>query len=1513
MRQTALGCRARRGAALGVHRNGGMGVLFISHSSQNNDAAHRVRDWLKGEGYTEVFLDLEGAAVDQAPGQAWRDELKRLGERCAAVVVLVSPAWVESEACQRNLRMAIELGKQIVTVQIAPVDGNALPSEARTHEVELQLDGALEERRGFADLKEALRRLALRPTDFPWPPADEPERAPYRGLNTLEERDAAIFFGRDAELTKGLDALRRMRNGQKERVLAVLGRSGAGKSTFLRAGLLARLRRLNEDFVVLPLVIPTKDPFRGPTGLWAALGLNEEPSSDDELKERLTGIQDTATVDSANAERPPPTLVLPIDPADDFLAVDGTVAFLRRCLAVFPNLLILVTVSDDRLARLDGFDREPSVGVFEFRLPAMSLSAFGEMIAGPGAAVAPPIAVHADLTTQFAADLGQADALPLLAFTLERLVESKGRKGQIDLSDYQRGLGGISGAINAAVTSAYEKALRDPSCPTNRTALDALARSAFIPWLVEIDDPDAPPKRRVVPFERLPQPTHSLVGHLLSQRLLATSSHEGVTCVEVAHEAVLRNWWGLAGWIREERLILERLHRVKQAAEEWEIDERSRELLVHRGELLESAEALLKRPDLAQELAGTPLEYLDACRASEIQQHERQIRRQRRQRILRRLGTVAVLAVAVLGAVGLAYAYQRLQAAERSLSMLLTVESRRALDAGHRERAMRLAVLAASDTVLSPAVEGAQFQLGRAALMSRDPIVFAMDEGPLTAARLSADGNSALTASADGSIRVWKREASRRWSSDRLPRDHAGPVLAASWSPAADLIATGGADAQARAWSRSGGGWSSVILDGHRGAVHVAEVSSDGTRIATAARGSAIVNVWQRSEAGGWTSEKLQAGHGGVHSVLFSGDGSRLVIRGTSGELSLWAPTSDDSWRRTDIGEPDAAVSAVAFSQDGLRVVTGSIDGIVRVWRPRPPDGWTTEALIRHGSPISAVALAPGGTRIASADDDGGVKVWRRTTGGSWRATDLVGHTGRVSDAGFSLDGGRLWTAGDDGSARVWRPIAKGETWASTPLGGHDGAVRWVSIASNDKVLTGSVDGTARLWSLEEPAAMTLGEHADLVEVIAPAPDGGFFVTGARDGAAKVWQKDGTFHELKGHTDAIVDISVSSNGHRIATASQDHTARVWVGRAAGLWQDETLEGHTAPLTAVAFSPDDTAVLTASEDQTARVWRRSTTGAWTAEELAGHGAAVSAALFSPNGQQVVTVTIQAQARLWTRVQNTWKATLLDGRIVTAAFTPVGLLTGGQHVRLWRLGSGAPTFEQLVRPQAGGQAVLVSAAADGTALLAATEAGQIWLWARSAQGRWQPQRLDGHRGAVTAIDFFASGRRFLTVTTEGGGTVRVWGSDASGLWSSYRLSEAAVTAAAVASGGLEVVTAAKAWAGDRPVVKRWTLDWLRSDSERQVGADVPSLVATICAGRMSQVVVDKATSPAQEARPRAQLTTADLSAAPIIRVAGLSAGDDVCRASTADILDQKLSQLVPRAWWSALAVPSAQAEP
>jgi TIR domain len=340
-----------------------VGILFISHSSRNNDPAIKVRDWLREQGWRDTFLDLD-PEHGLAPGQRWQEELRKAGERCSAVIALVSPEWAASIHCRTEFLLTSQLGKRVFPVLIAPTPFADLPAELTAHFQMGDMSRPEIEADGLNRLRIGLTRAGLHPGHFGWPPPGEPNRPPYRGLHTLEEQDAAIFFGRDALIAKGLDALRRMRDGAPERMLVVLGASGAGKSSFLRAGLLARLQRDEESFLVLGILRPARAALSGPTGLAHALGLSG-PFTAEAIAARFAAIR-APVVDRlaryAQAGREtytarPPTLILPIDQSEELFAADqkevaAALAGLAAAFAADENLLAIVTIRSDGFAAL---------------------------------------------------------------------------------------------------------------------------------------------------------------------------------------------------------------------------------------------------------------------------------------------------------------------------------------------------------------------------------------------------------------------------------------------------------------------------------------------------------------------------------------------------------------------------------------------------------------------------------------------------------------------------------------------------------------------------------------------------------------------------------------------------------------------------------------------------------------------------------------------------------------------------------------------------------------------------------------------------------------------------------------------------------------------------------------------------------------------------------------------------------------------------------------------------------
>ena len=194
----------------------------------------------------------------------------------------MSQAWLDSRWCNNEFNLARRLNKRLFGALIEDIPLAKLPPDltgtwqivdlasGRDHRMfRVVLPRTHDEqhvtfsREGLSRLRSGLAKSGIEPRFFAWPPEKEPKRAPYRGLKPLEAEDAGIFFGREGPIVEALDALRGLRDAAAPRLFVILGASGAGKSSFLRAGLLPRLARDDLHFLPLPVVRPERTAVTG--------------------------------------------------------------------------------------------------------------------------------------------------------------------------------------------------------------------------------------------------------------------------------------------------------------------------------------------------------------------------------------------------------------------------------------------------------------------------------------------------------------------------------------------------------------------------------------------------------------------------------------------------------------------------------------------------------------------------------------------------------------------------------------------------------------------------------------------------------------------------------------------------------------------------------------------------------------------------------------------------------------------------------------------------------------------------------------------------------------------------------------------------------------------------------------------------------------------------------------------------------------------------------------------------
>ncbi len=428
----------------------------------------------------------------------------------------------------------------------------------------------------------------------------------------------------------------------------------------------------------------------------------------------------------------------------------------------------------------------------------------------------------------------------------------------------------------------------------------------------------------------------------------------------------------------------------------------------------------------------------------------------------------------------------------------------------------------------------------------------------------------------------------------------------------------------------------------------------------------------------------------------------------------------------------DAAVTDALLSTDGSRVMTfADRDGSARLWGVRrisrighrmtqtdhvgsvavSPDATVSEG--QSNNPASDGADATGRRPLVFAigSHDGSIGVWHQD--GATPAVPpqrmrlLTGHSGRVRRVGFSPSGRWLASASYDGTARVWDPRTGAgctmDAVVSTPETGSGNAAAvpevyralfgpdedWVLTASNDPI-------PVRLWGWDghtcvpqdpDPAfahgsarvqAAAVGRDREGAQIVATGDEAGQVrVMRRRPGLG--WERLCDLDAHKGH---ILDIALSPDGTRLASAGKDGNIRLVRLLAQDCALQAPLTGHRSQVNALSFAPDGASLVSAGQDGIARVWGSDGT---PLAKLLGHRERVSIVEFSPDGHWILTGSRDGDLRLWpapTRhvgtLDGSW-LTLGAGHrtVASAVFTPdgKGLVAGywGNAAYLWRLWS------------------------------------------------------------------------------------------------------------------------------------------------------------------------------------------------------------------------------------------------
>jgi len=1178
---------------------------------------------------------------------------------------------------------------------------------------------------------------------------------PYVGLDAFREINHDVFFGRQRLVEDMISRL------EENRLLAVVGPSGSGKSSLVLAGLLPALKAGampgSQNWRYYPRMVPGSNPLKN---LARLLRPADVDPSEWTRRQVARFQQDPGHLAQLIADLGEGPAVLVIDQFEEVftLCEDDEV---RQ--AFVDNLLGLVRSPDDRhiviltmrvdfeprLARLPAL--QSLFGKARVSVPPLSAAELRRAIEEPAALVG--LKFEEGVVDALLQDiLGEPAALPLLQFTLLKLWENRERN-RVTWEAYSR-LGGGRQALARSADEFYEGLIPEEQVTARRILLRMVRPGEGLEVTsnrVRRDELYQAGEAR----DRIDR----VLNRLIRARLvhLTEGDAPGDAQVEVAHEALVRNWPRLVDWVEDEREIMRRRLRLTAAAEHWEALGRDPEAL-WRGALLEEAQRYRGLNELEAEFVAASRAAVEQARREEEAARRRELAQARalaeeRANAARRLGWLAVaLTVALLLAVwgGVSAARQRHEAQSNAdLAATREAEAHTAQAAAEDEAHARATEVVIRSTAEAEAERiAAEYQ----SLDLAEGAQYALDNGDTdTALALALRANNIVERPSAQAKQVLTKAAYA--SATRRRFDHDAPVYSAAFSPDGRTVLSGLGDGTLILWDIESG-TEIRRFAGHAVRVWSVAISPDG-RTALSASADATLILWDIKS--GREIQRFIGHTDDVLGVAFSPDGRTALSGSKDHTVILWDVKSGEIIRRLK-GHTDW-VWSVDFGPDGRTALSCSEDDSLILWDVE--GGKEIRRLERHTDGVRTVAFGPDGRTALSGSYDGTLIRWD-IEGGTARV--FAGYADMVYSVAFSPDGRSALLGTDVGSLLLW-DVESGEV--TRRFEGHTDWVRTVAFSPDGRTaLSGSEDGSLRLWDIESGAEVRrfgggvlrrfdirhFTGHSAEVFGAAIGPDGRTALSSSFDGSLILWDvaSGEEIRRFEGHAAEVFGVAIGPDGRTALSASADGSLILW-DLASGA-EVRRFEGHTAEVFGVAISPDGRTALSSSLDGSLILWDLAS-GA-EIRRFVGRAGAMFGVAIGPDGRTALSGSVGGSLILWDLASGAEIRRFEghSGAVYDVDFSADGLValsgSGDNDLILWDVASGAELrrFEGHTAEVFG-----VAISPDGRTALSSSLDGSLILW-DMASGT-EIHRLTGHADAVFGVAISPDGRTALSASADG----------------------------------------------------------------------------------------------------------------------------------------------------------------
>lgn len=1213
---------------------------------------------------------------------------------------------------------------------------------------------------------------------------------PFVGLRPFRTEESLLFFGRNEQTVELLQQL------HKTRFLAVVGSSGCGKSSLIRAGLIPKLKAgfliEDRDRWLTATMKPGDSPLRNLATalLEAAFGDTTEamPEAmvDDFVKAiRQSGAETITTRLAAKLGDASSNLLLLVDQfeeifrfgvesnkpdqreeAEDYVGLMLALAE-QRTLPIY----VVMTMRSDFIGDCDNFYGLPeAMNRSQYLVPRLTRQQRQQAIEGPirlfGASITPR------LLDRVLNDVGdKSDQLPVMQHALMRTWEEwkrdaeMGRRGDEDNESDEippssfRPHPSVDVRHYEAVGTLTEALSRDAEAALN--ALSEENRKITERMFQALTDTDARNRqiRRPAHLSELCAITgadrytiETIIEEFSgSGRSFLTATNESDPLIDISHESLIRQWRQMSEWVKAETEWRDRYKRLSHDAEIHQQSGKNEDLLKG-SQLVSALEWQEKRnpnhdwarryfPDLEEKTADqrfdTALKFLAESRKTRDDE-QASIRRTKRNRRL------ATAALTLLG-FGLATVFGVLA---------LNLDAAKKL----------------SDSLRGEAVSQKQEAERQSQEAIKEKNRAEQERKNAEAERLKAETNllEAKRQQLIAELAKQQSDADRQRVSKLLyladmtlaqnafasRNDVKGYELINAYLPP-DLKSKQRDFYWYYLWSDLH--QEKTTFKGHENSVWSVAIAPDGKTLASASHSSITrdktIRLWDANS--GQLLTTLEGHEFNTWSVAFAPDGKTLASASSDQTVKLWDVRSGK--QLITLEGHEGTVWSVAFAPDGKTLASASYDKTVKLWNVR--SGKLLITLKGHESSVRSVAFAPDGKMLASASQDSTVKLWDPRSG--QMLTTLKGHGASLWSVAFAPDGKTLASASDDKMVKLWDARSKQQL---ITLEGHEGAVLSVIFTPDSKMLVSAgQDRTVRLWDTRSGQMLTsLKGHEDSVWSVAIASDGKTLASASSDQTVKLW--DVRFEPLPsrfvGHGDSILSMSFALDGKMLASASSDKTIKLWDMRSGQIL--DTLKGHESSVLSVTFAPDGKMLASGSSDKTIKLW--DVRSGQILNTLIGHESSVLSVAFAPDGKTLASASDDDTIKLWEARSGQLLTTLKnnDGSVKSVVFAPdiktFATAPVGMTVGLWDALSGKQLsvlrgYEGYIQAIAFGPAGKVLASAGSNHL---NRNNTIELWEA-----WSGQlltTLKEHNGPITSVAFVPDGKTLASASEDR--TVKLW---------------------------------------------------------------------------------------------------------------------------------------------------------